>query len=190
MLDDPGPILITLDGEWRRNVADRPRALLPGSFNPVHDGHWGLAQAAARRLGHPVAFELSVRNVDKPIPDMKAVQQRVAPFRGRAEVWLTHAPRFLDKAEMFPDATFVVGADTAFRLIDPRYYGGDREAMVAALARLASLGARFLVAARTLEGELLTLEHLDVPPEWRHCFEAIPVETFRLDLSSTELRAR
>src|SRR5207245_755539 len=44
----------------------RPAVLLPGSFNPLHLGHTTLADIAAKRLGSPVAFELSIANVDKP----------------------------------------------------------------------------------------------------------------------------
>lgn len=32
------------------------------------------------------------------------------------------APLFTDKANLFPEAVFVVGYDTAVRLVDERYY--------------------------------------------------------------------
>ena len=44
-----------------------PGALLPGSFNPLHEGHVQLAAAAAAVFGNQVAYELSVVNVDKPL---------------------------------------------------------------------------------------------------------------------------
>src|SRR5262245_27369270 len=58
-------ICMDVDGRPRAD-APKPGALLPGSFNPIHDGHWKLAEVAGRRLGTAVAFELSVTNVDKP----------------------------------------------------------------------------------------------------------------------------
>src|SRR5215218_2679474 len=71
-----------------------PRAVLPGSFNPLHHGHTGLAAVAAARLGVPVAFELSVANVDKPDLDAVEVERRVAQFRDAGPVWVTRAPTF------------------------------------------------------------------------------------------------
>src|SRR4051812_18082866 len=81
--------------------AARPAALLPGSFNPVHAGHWGLAEVAADVVGLPVAFELSIANVDKPDLDPAETARRVGQFVGRSPVWVTRAPRFLQKADMF-----------------------------------------------------------------------------------------
>src|SRR5580700_4092202 len=89
-----------------------PTAILPGAFNPVHAGHWGLAEAAAQMLGMSAAFELSIANVDKPPLLGAEIRRRQAQFAGRADLWLTNTPRFLEKSELFPGAVFVVGADT------------------------------------------------------------------------------
>src|SRR5947208_570464 len=102
-----------------------PAALLPGSFNPLHHGHTGLAAAAAAHLGVPVAFELSLANVDKPELDPDEAARRVAQFAGVGPVWVTRAATFAAKADLFPGAAFVLGWDTAARLIDPRYYAAD-----------------------------------------------------------------
>src|SRR5439155_55171 len=75
--------------------------------------------------GGPVAFELSVVNVDKPPLGAADVRHRFAQFRGRARVELTRAPTFLQKSRLLPGATFVVGADTAERLVAGRYYDND-----------------------------------------------------------------
>src|SRR5262249_4183844 len=53
------------DGTLARS-APPPRSVLPGSFNPLHDGHLLLARVAEEMTGAPVAFEISVTNVDKP----------------------------------------------------------------------------------------------------------------------------
>src|SRR4051794_9968871 len=86
----------------------RPLALLPGSFNPVHAGHWGLAAAAERQLHAPLAFELSVQNVDKPALTPDEVHLRASQFAGKADLWMTRAPTFVRKARLFPGTTFVV----------------------------------------------------------------------------------
>ena len=63
---------------YGRIVADRPVAggVLAGSFDPLHDGHEGLAATAARLLGQPVTFELSITNVDKPPLGVAEVRRR------------------------------------------------------------------------------------------------------------------
>ena len=43
-----------------------PLLLLPGSFNPMHQGHTQMLQIAESITGLPGAFELSVINADKP----------------------------------------------------------------------------------------------------------------------------
>lgn len=166
-----------------------PAALLPGSFNPFHHGHDRLAKVARALLDGEVALELSIINVDKPPLGEAEVRRRLDQFEASTHVVLTRAPRFIEKARLFPGAAFVIGWDTAERLVQPRYYDGSPAAMEAAFEELARLRARFIVAGRTLDGEFRTLEPSDVPARFAHLFEAIPESLFRADVSSTELRA-
>ena len=153
--------------------------------------HWKLAQVAEQLLGQPVAFELSAVNVDKPILTRDEIRRRLTQFNWQASVWLTHAPKFVQKAECFPGVTFVVGADTALRVVLPRYYDDDETRMLAALARLRELECRFLVACRVdALGQCLQVSDLPIPTSFRDRFVEIPPEQFRWDLSSTDLRAQ
>jgi hypothetical protein len=148
-----------------------------------------LAGVGARLTGLPPAFELSVTNVDKPLLGLEEVRCRLAQFAWRAPVWLVRAPTFVEKARLFPGATFVIGADTAERVLAPRYYHNSAEEMSQALDEIRRHGCRFLVAGRAGADERLTeLHHLDVPDAHRDLFTAIPVGSFRVDLSSTALR--
>jgi hypothetical protein len=168
--------------------APRPAVLLPGAFNPVHEGHRGMRAAAARLAGGPAAYELSVTNVDKPALTAEEVRRRIAQFTWHAPLWLTRAPTFVEKAVLLPGVAFAVGADTAARIVSPRYYADSEERMAEALESIRRQGCRFLVAGRADGGRFLTLAEIPVPAAHCDLFSAIPAEVFRLDLSSTQLR--
>mmetsp|Transcript_8464 Transcript_8464/g.27650 ORF Transcript_8464/g.27650 Transcript_8464/m.27650 type:complete len:86 (+) Transcript_8464:1430-1687(+) len=78
------------------------------------------------------------------------------------------------------------------RLLEEKYYGGT-EGMLKAMARLRDLRCKFLVAGRLDKdaGRYFTLGDVEFPHAWvADMFHAIPEGDFRVDISSTELRAR
>jgi len=166
-------------------------AMLSGAFNPVHEGHLELARVAAGLVdgGHarPV-FELPLVNADKSPIDVFEGRRRGQQFVGRAPLVLTHEPLFAGKAELFPGTVFVVGADTAERIVDPTYYGDDPARLSAVLGRLRERRCAFLVAARVTGTAVLTLDDVPLPEGSRTLFSAVPLEAFRQDVSSTEIR--
>jgi hypothetical protein len=171
--------------------APRPPVLLPGSFNPVHAGHVLLARVAEELSQQPTAFEISVTNVDKPPLAGNTVRHRLAQFAWKSPVELTRAPTFLEKSRLFPRTTFVIGADTAERLFAPKYYGDDEDRMHVALEEIGRSGASFLVAVRIdAAGRLRGLSDIAVPRRYADLFVEIPEHRFRLDTSSSEIRAR
>ena len=179
----------TLEGDGRV-AADEPvsGAVLAGSFNPLHEGHRQLAEAASKILGANVTFELSVTNVDKPPLAESEVRARASQFRGIGPSVLTRAPVFFEKARLFPGGTFVVGWDTMARLVDPKYYCGSSTRMLLALEEMRGLGCSFLVAGRADGAEFHTLDDVAVPAGFEGMFRSIPESAFRYDVSSTELR--
>jgi nicotinamide mononucleotide (NMN) deamidase PncC len=166
--------------------------VFPGAFNPPHTGHLRMATLAERRLGQPLAWELSIANVDKPLLDFIALRTRVEAIRTEdpaRPIALTRAPTFCEKAVLFPGATFVVGADTIVRIADPQYYGGDAGRRDEAIAAIAAQGCRFLVFGRQSAAGFQTLSGLGLPPSLVALCEEVPAEDFREDISSREIRA-
>lgn len=195
----PGALWRLLHGVTRRITqvpggllqegAPVPGAVLPGSFNPLHEGHLALAKVASDVLGTRVHFELSVTNVDKPRLNVAEILKRARQFEWSNYLELTDAPLFVQKAEIFPGCTFVVGADTAERILAPRYYAEGELGMLHALQQIATRRCRFLVAARRREdGTICTVKDLRIPELYRPLFQEIPMEQFLFDISSTAIR--
>jgi hypothetical protein len=173
-------VVIEPDGRRRR---DRPvRGIVySGSFNPLHFGHEALAGAT----GRPVTFELPVINAEKSPLDRRELEKRLAQFH-RQRIAVTRAPLFADKARLFPGAVFLVGHDTAARLVDPRFYGHSQRARDRALAAIAAARCRVLVAGRLENGVFKTLDDIAVPRQATQLF--VPLPNFRADVSATALR--
>ena len=125
-----------------------PEYLLPGSFNPMHPGHVEMAEHVENFSGNKVAFEISIRNADKPMLDFITLQERLESCGKKRHVWLTNAPTFAKKALIFPGTTFLVGWDTAKRIVDPKYGNVDK-----AITTFEKTGVRFIIFGREINGE-------------------------------------
>jgi len=150
-----------------------------------------LARVAEELRQQPLAFEISVTNVDKPPLAGETVRHRVAQLAWKSPVELTRAPTFLEKSRLFRSTTFVIGADTAERLVAPKYYGDDELRMHDALEEIANSGGSFLVAVRIdAVGRIRALKDIPVPRRYTDLFIEIPEHRFRVDTSSSEIRTR
>lgn len=173
-------------------AAEMPAAgmlVFPGSFDPLHEGHLRMAIVAQEIAQQPLDFELSVTNVDKPSLDYLEMQLRAAQFAGHS-LWLTRAATFIEKVDIFPASTFVLGADTYSRLADPKYYGGSAEAANRAAERIAGQARGLIVFGRERDGVFEDPSRLDMPRSLRDLTYFVSQREFRMDISSTELRRR
>jgi hypothetical protein len=169
----------------RGSVAPSEGLFFPGSFNPFHVGHQGLLEAAIEVSGRSGCLEISIENADKPALDVGALVDRLAGIPEGMPVVLTRAPTFLEKAELFPEAWFAMGFDTALRLLNPSYYA-DVPAM---LERFLALECRFVVAGRLHRNVYHCLDRLPIEARYRSLFIPISEAQFRADISSTQFRA-
>lgn len=174
----------------QENIANLPSsfAVMAGSFNPLHQGHKALAEAAEEILKKEVIFELSIANVDKPWLDEITVAKRLTQFIDYKTIAITKAATFLEKTNLFGGCDYILGYDTANRLFTPKYYK-DNEDMINSLREMTRQGAKFLVACRKEDQKIKTLSDINIPKEFQIFFSAIPQEIFYLDISSTALRS-
>ena len=175
------------DGSLSDTVPEPPRGILSGSFNPLHLGHRRLRSVAENQLEGPVYFELPLINADKPPLNSFDIEQRRQQFDD-SPVALTAAPKFVEKARLFPGTTFVIGYDTAVRILEPRFYRDSEQEVRAALEAVGSLGCHFLVAGRLTESVFRSISDLPIPADFHDLFLAIPEERFREDISSSNIR--
>lgn len=165
-----------------------PKAVFPGSFNPLHVGHLRMAAVASERIGVPVDFEFSVENVEKPPLDFETMTDRAEQFDAATRIWFTRAPRMVQKARLFPGSVIVVGIDTLLRVADPKFADESVAVRDRILDEIESLGCRFLVFGRLFDGRFQTLDDLELPDKLRRISDGVREDIFRSDVSSTELR--
>jgi len=99
-----------------------PELIFPGSFNPLHDGHLKMREMAEKRTGMRATFEICAKNADKPPLTFYEIKRTLDQFDDNDSWVMTSAGRFSEKAEMFPNCVFIIGADTFMRVFDEKFY--------------------------------------------------------------------
>ena len=165
------------------------KLVFSGSFDPCHKNHVFMAMCASKEYNAPVHFEISLTNVDKPPIDFISLSHRLDSLRKYKDeafmggVYLTNAPLFLQKADLFPNSTFIIGADTFNRLFDAKYYDGTVDTP-SILRHFKEKNVRFMVFRRK------SVE-LSINPEVLEFCEIIPVDEYEDDgTSSREIRKK
>lgn len=100
-------------------------AVVPGSFNPLHDAHKAIYNCIKPIYGEhrkivPV-FEISIHRIDKEPLSFEELKNRLKQFEYYAPVWVTNASFFFEKAGLVSQwihPCFQIGFDTAKRLVE------------------------------------------------------------------------
>jgi nicotinic acid mononucleotide adenylyltransferase/nicotinamide mononucleotide (NMN) deamidase PncC len=179
------------DGTRHGTISDtRLYALLPGSFNPPHAGHFGMANAFINDVENTwhdcrskILFETTTNPCNKPTLSIQDLLKRARMLNGKDRIF-TNVPLFIDKIKMFPGMPLIMGADTLDRSLDKSYGVEPMDLIMAA-----NSSGNIFVANRMVDGQLLTVESIlakySIPRSDAELIHTLPGQW---DISSTELR--
>ena len=137
--------------------------LFEGSFNPLHFGHERIAKEVEALTGKKVVYVITNNHPDKGGIGEDELRKRLDQFEYLAPVLATDGLRlYVDKVKAYPGFSFIIGADTLRRILDPKY-GVSAEGV---LNTFKECRAHFFVANRPVEEGTVTLDALlrDVIP--------------------------
>jgi len=164
-----------------------PELIFPGSFNPLHEGHMKMRELAEKKTGMRATFEICARNADKPPLTFHEIKRTLDQFTDNDSWVMTSAGRFSEKAEMFPNSVFIIGADTLVRVFDEKFYLNKKD-MLDHIERFNDHNINFLVFGRKVDNSFISLKDIAIPDSIRKRCTGFEEGSFRDDISSTELR--
>ena len=164
-------------------------SILSGSFNPLHHGHTKLLDYCSNKFDRNKFYEISISNVDKPNINIDDLISRLEKFQKYEKILITKSSKFVEKANLFPNSHFVMGYDTAIRVLDESYLAPD-DSLDDLFKIIENKSCKFIVAGRaninTKKFNNLSIN--EVIYKYRSFFHIIQEKDFRQDISSTEKR--
>jgi len=166
-------------------------ALMPGAFNPPHEGHYGAAQAAMTDYNYRAVFEVTANPPHKDALTVQQLLQRAKLLQGHDRLFTQDLPYYLDKARKYSKRPFILGADAMIRMLDPKW-GIDANDM---FNEFYDLGTKLFVASREVNGVPMSCEDILNDIKANHPFKVWATANTVLkplegewNISSTELR--
>lgn len=184
--------LFTMDGKRHSSLPnEKGFALMPGAFNPPHEGHFGITESMRKGYAKRVVFEVTS---DPPHKDALTVQdmlKRAKLLHGHDRFFSTSIPMYIDKARAYPGMSLLLGADAMVRMLDPKW-GMD---VYELFNEFDNLDTTLLVAGRMIGDKFVTRDDIlqDLKPlyrlqDWSMMRDVMQSVDGRFDISSTELR--
>lgn len=166
-------------------------ALMPGAFNPPHEGHFGAAKAAMDDYNYKAIFEVTANSPHKDPLTVQELLKRAKLLAGQHRLFSNDMPLYLDKAKKYPKKPIVLGADAMIRMLDPKWGLNIAEM----LNKFYTLGTKLFVASREVNGNVMTCEDILNDIKAKHPFKVwasaqIIMQPLKGEwaISSTELR--
>ncbi|EDR27175.1 hypothetical protein, conserved [Entamoeba dispar SAW760] len=190
-----GIFCIELDGSITHSIPQCP-IVYCGTFNPFHKAHKKIIEYMSMRFTHrPIILDISQRSEDKSVTSLTNTFIRASQVAGIYKVNISNTSLYIDKCKNYPGGTFVVGLDTAVRILNKRYYQNSEINLKKAMHTIADMGCNFIVVGRKDDTTNKFLEFDFVKStlpakEYHYLFISLNEKEFRYDLSSTYLRAR
>lgn len=162
--------------------------LMPGSFNPPHEGHTGTADAFQNQTGKRVVFEVTSDPPHKPEVSVQDLLKRAKLLQGRDRLFTKGMPKFAEKAKAYPRVPLILGADTLLRILDPKW-GIDPKELI---RQFINDQTTLYVSGRMVDGKFTTRDDIvnGLDPKVTKGFDMRVFQELegRWDISSTELR--
>jgi nicotinamide mononucleotide (NMN) deamidase PncC len=96
-------------------------ALMPGSFNPPHEGHFGMADDYEKRQRKSVVFEIATNPPHKDKPIIQDLLKRAKMLKGRNVLFSVDTSLFINKSKSYIGMPILIGADTMLRMFDTKW---------------------------------------------------------------------
>ena len=146
-----------------------------------------MRELAEKKTGMRATFEICAKNADKPPLTFYEIKRTLDQFTENDSWVMTSAGRFSEKAEMFPNSVFIIGADTLVRVFDEKFYSSKKD-MISHIERFNDHNIHFLVFGRKVNKKFISLADIEVPEIIKQRCTGFDEASFRDDISSTELR--
>jgi nicotinamide mononucleotide (NMN) deamidase PncC len=174
---------IKSDGDYRHD----PFVLMPGAFNPPHEGHFGTAAHVLREYGKQTIFELTAEPPHKDWLTVQELLQRAKLLQGHHRIFTRKEPYYIDKARAFPGMGMVLGADAMVRILDPKW-GLNFDEM---FKEMDQLRTKLYIGGRDINGKFTTRNDIeDLMTPWQaFMFRSLSLQVGgEYHVSSTEIR--